>query len=344
MKYGMTAAAAAAIIALAPVMAKAETSPLYLQFGGGLSLLEDSDFSGSGNTTGTDFNSGWGVYGAVGMGIFDSVRAELELAHRRNTADTLNGALKASSLFANIYYDFGSLWGFSPYVGAGIGGAKIDARNVGPLGGGNGTADDSETTLAYQGIIGMSAPISYNWKFIADYRYMSTFDDPSFSTTTGRSVDGEYTDHLFTVGFRYSFGTPPAAPMAAAPVAAPAPAPAPAPAVQAPALVRSFQVFFDFDKSDITADARRVIEQAAANTKQAGTTRVTLTGHTDTSGSAQYNQRLSQRRADAVKAEMVRMGVPANDIATVARGESSLLVPTADGVREPRNRRVEIVF
>ena len=53
---------------------------------------------------------------------------------------------------------------------------------------------------------------------------------------------------------------------------------------------------------------------------------------------------LVKRRADAVKAEMVRMGVPANDIATVARGESSLLVPTADGVREPRNRRVEIVF
>jgi OOP family OmpA-OmpF porin len=342
MKYGMTAAAAAAIIALAPVMAKADTSPLYLQFGGGLSILEDADFSGPGFSSTVGFDNGWGVYGAVGLGLFDSVRGELELSQRNNSADDLHGAAKASALMANFYYDFGSVWGFSPFIGAGVGGMRIKADNIGPFAGAS--VDDTDTAFGYQGIIGLSAPLTSNWKFVADYRYMSTFDEPSFSSSVGTSVDGEYRDHLITVGFRYTFGAPPAAAPMATPVAAPAPAPAPAPVAQAPALVRSFQVFFDFDKSDITADARRVIEQATANTKQAGTTRVTLTGHTDTSGSAQYNQRLSQRRADAVKAEMVRMGVPANDISTVARGESSPLVATADGVREPRNRRVEIVF
>ncbi|HEY4135544.1 MAG TPA: OmpA family protein [Alphaproteobacteria bacterium] len=338
----MTAAAAAAILALAPVMAKAETSPLYLSFGAGYSMLEDSDFSGAGVSTDANYNNGWGLLGAVGIGLFNNVRAEAELGYRHNTIDNLNGDMSATSLMANFLYDIPTGWGFTPYIGLGIGGAQISANHVNPLGT-NGTADDDDTQLAYQGIIGVSAPIDYNWTFTADYRYLSTFDDASFSTSAGTSVDSQYKDHMITIGFRYSFGTPPAAPVAT-PVAAPAPAPAPAPAAPAPALVRSFQVFFDFDKSDITADARRVIEQAAANTKQAGTTRVTLTGHTDSSGSAQYNQRLSQRRADAVKAEMVRMGVPANDIVTVAKGESDQLVPTADGVREPRNRRVEIVF
>ena len=54
--------------------------------------------------------------------------------------------------------------------------------------------------------------------------------------------------------------------------------------------------------------------------------------------------RLSQRRAEAIKAELVKNGVPANEISVVAKGESQPLVPTADGVREPQNRRVQIVF
>jgi outer membrane protein OmpA-like peptidoglycan-associated protein len=60
------------------------------------------------------------------------------------------------------------------------------------------------------------------------------------------------------------------------------------------------------------------------------------------SGTAAYNQKLSVRRADAVKAELVRLGVPAASITAIGRGESNPLVPTADGVREPQNRRVEI--
>jgi outer membrane protein OmpA-like peptidoglycan-associated protein len=69
-----------------------------------------------------------------------------------------------------------------------------------------------------------------------------------------------------------------------------------------------------------------------------------VTGHADRAGPDSYNMALSMRRADAVKAVLVREGVPANQIAVVARGESQPLVPTADGVREPQNRRVEIVL
>ncbi|MBI3505515.1 MAG: OmpA family protein, partial [Proteobacteria bacterium] len=94
----------------------------------------------------------------------------------------------------------------------------------------------------------------------------------------------------------------------------------------------------------LTPEASRIIQQAATTAKQGSVTRITATGHTDTSGSTQYNQRLSERRAAAVQAELVRQGIPANQIVTIGRGESELRVRTADGVREPQNRRVEIVL
>src|SRR4051812_40167224 len=105
-----------------------------------------------------------------------------------------------------------------------------------------------------------------------------------------------------------------------------------------------YRVFFAFDRADLSQDDRQIITQAAEDYRRTGTARITVTGHTDTSGSAAYNLELSQRRAEAVTSELVRQGVPATEIATVGRGEEDLLVPTADGVREPRNRRVEIVI
>ena len=72
--------------------------------------------------------------------------------------------------------------------------------------------------------------------------------------------------------------------------------------------------------------------------------RLTVTGYTDTSGSPGYNQRLSERRANAVARALVRLGVSRSDMAISGRRENDLRVPTPDGVREPQNRRVEIVF
>jgi hypothetical protein len=86
------------------------------------------------------------------------------------------------------------------------------------------------------------------------------------------------------------------------------------------------------------------VAQAAEDYQRSGQAQVSVIGHTDTSGSPQYNQELSERRAAAVERELVRLGVPATSITTIAQGQEDLLVPTADGVREPRNRRVEIVI
>lgn len=106
----------------------------------------------------------------------------------------------------------------------------------------------------------------------------------------------------------------------------------------------NYQVFFDFDKSDITPTAAQIIRQAAADAMQGKVTSVRLTGHTDTVGSTQYNQLLSERRAETVKVELVKDGVPPAEIATKGDGKTDLLVPTADGVRKLENRRTTIIL
>jgi iron complex outermembrane receptor protein len=140
----------------------------------------------------------------------------------------------------------------------------------------------------------------------------------------------------FTV--KYRFGGP-----SAEPEAAPAPYTPPPAAAVAPA-PKSYLVFFDFNKSDLTAQATQIVDQAASNAGPAKVTRLTVTGHTDTVGSDAYNMRLSRRRAESVAARLEKDGIPSSEIEIVAKGKRDLLVPTADGVREPQNRRVQIVY
>jgi iron complex outermembrane receptor protein len=119
------------------------------------------------------------------------------------------------------------------------------------------------------------------------------------------------------------------------------------PPVQAPmkaTTARSYMVFFDFNKSDLTSQAVSIVDQAAANAGPAKVTQLVVTGHTDTVGSDAYNMRLSRRRAESVAAELEKKGIPSSEIEIVAKGKKDLLVPTADGVREPQNRRVQIVY
>jgi OmpA-OmpF porin, OOP family len=103
-------------------------------------------------------------------------------------------------------------------------------------------------------------------------------------------------------------------------------------------------VFFDWDRSTLSHQAQLTIQQLADQFRKEGTARVTAVGHTDRSGPESYNLALSLRRANAVKEALVRDGVPAAAIMVIGKGETQPLVPTADGVREPQNRRVEIVL
>ncbi|MDR3441038.1 OmpA family protein [Telmatospirillum sp.] len=118
----------------------------------------------------------------------------------------------------------------------------------------------------------------------------------------------------------------------------------PAPSSSVARIANTFQVFFDFDRSNVSEEAAQIIEKAAANAKQGKLTRIELTGHTDSSGPDAYNQALSERRAAAVKQILLKDGIPAIEITSIGVGKGGQLVSTADGVREPQNRRTEIIM
>ncbi|MEM8752012.1 MAG: OmpA family protein [Pseudomonadota bacterium] len=106
--------------------------------------------------------------------------------------------------------------------------------------------------------------------------------------------------------------------------------------------VGDYIVFFGFDRSDLTSAARGVISDVVAALEGVSNPIVSLVGHADTSGPAEYNVGLSERRVNRVAEAMAASGVNMSGVTRAARGEADPAVPTGDGVREPRNRRVEI--
>ena len=105
----------------------------------------------------------------------------------------------------------------------------------------------------------------------------------------------------------------------------------------------TYEVFFAFDSSAISHEGAATLRQAAQKALSGNLVRISVTGHTDTVGSSAYNERLSVRRAQAVERALIANGIPRGDIVARGVGKTGLLVPTADQVREPKNRRVEIV-
>jgi outer membrane protein OmpA-like peptidoglycan-associated protein len=349
----LAAAAAAAVVGLSGAAMAQGYTGWYLGARGGATWLDDVSSSISGTATNVDFDTGYNIGAHVGYD-FGAFRLEGEVVYRNNDIDTMSaggarlsgvsGSANSLAVMLNAYYDIELGWPVVPYVGAGIGWAQINskARATG-LGF---TIDDDDSKLAYQLIAGASWWLNPSLALTLDYRYFAT-DDPSFSTSTGSSFSSEYKTHNVALGLTFRFPAP--ARVAPAPAAAPPPPPPPAaapppPPAPPPAAPKTYLVFFDFDKSDITPEAGRIIAQAAADAKSMNVRLIVATGHADRAGPDAYNQRLSERRANAVKARLTREGVPANIIQTQGRGERENLVQTADGVREPRNRRVEIVF
>ena len=223
---------------------------------------------------------------------------------------TISGKIEQLAFMANGYYDFMPGATFVPYVGAGVGIAFADGSITG--------CSLCSTQFAYQGIVGLAWNFDQNIRFHVDGRY--------FGTTS----PVPYTNSNFTVmaGVTYKFGQGSVSPLPAPPIVMPP----------------SFMVFFDWDRSNLSAQALNTIKQAAQAYKSKGNAGITATGHTDTSGPEAYNMALSLRRANTVKDVLVREGVPATAVTVIGKGETGLLVQTADGVREPQNRRVEIVI
>jgi OOP family OmpA-OmpF porin len=337
----------AALLAAMPFCAQAQ-SPLqpggfYITAEGGANWLLSSSFTSTlsvapiftgSTTTNASYNTGFVVGGAVGYD-FLGPRLEVEGVYRENTGSLTIGGLPGSagvnfnevSIMGNIYYDFFAGQSFVPYVGAGAGVAFL---NAGALG-----STQQSTQFAYQGIVGVGWNIDQTFRLNLEGRYYGT-TTPNFNSS-GNVAGFQYTlstnpqnnNISLMLGLQMRFG------------AAPPPPPPPPPPVVSPP---SFMVFFDWDRSNLSQQALTTIQQAANAFKAKGNARITATGHTDTSGPESYNMALSLRRANAVKDALVRDGVPAQAISVIGMGEKGLLVQTGDNVREPQNRRVEIVI
>ena len=343
----------AASLFAAPIVASAQpVTGLYVGLGAGVNLLQQEKTNVGGNLKS---QVGPDVVGSLGWGFGNGLRAEVEGNWRDNKFDssTIPGLPHAGGweqkygAMVNVLYDFVGLGMVQPYVGLGAGYEAVNEGNVavyGPAGRAS-LSNSTKGSFAYQAILGLALPVAAapGLAITAEYRFMGLAGNRNYGTSfkppVGPTVVGSVTstsdyNHSFLLGIRYNFGQAPA-------MAPAAPAPAPAAAVQ-PA--RSYLVFFDWDKATLTARARQIIKEAADNSTHVQYTRIEVNGYTDTSGTPQYNMGLSIRRAQAVKAELIKDGVPANAINTQGFGETHLLVPTGQGVREPQNRRVEIII
>ena len=326
-------AAAALLLAARPAAAQQATG-VYVSAGIGANYLSSESGKvrdGFGDhKTKADFNLG--PAGDIYLGYdWGSFRADAELSLRTNSIDKLrvdgvtegkNGHQRTIGIMANGYYDFEFGSRFVPYVGAGVGVALMNLQGRDALG----KFSDFNTRFAYQGIAGVSYNFSPNLAANLEYRYLGT-TEPTFSDNGVKVKTDSLGNHTVLLGLRYTF------------------APAPAPVAQVETQTqRSYLVFFDFDSSKLTPEAKQVVASAAADALQGKPTSIGVNGYTDRSGSPQYNQALSVRRAESVRRELVADGVANDLIATRGFGENDNLVPTADGVREPQNRRVEIIL
>lgn len=190
---------------------------------------------------------------------------------------------------------------------------------------------------------GAAVLISPKWSAEVEYRRTSYetagFSDP---VTTASDSGNKLIFNQVTLGISYRFL--PRRPASAEPSPI-VPAAAPMPMPMAPPPQRSaFIVFFDFDRADLTPEARAVVERAAQAFRASGYARIELNGYTDLAGTPEYNLKLSQRRATAVAEYLARLGVPRPAMSVMWHGKQNPRVPTADGVRDPHNRRVEIVM
>jgi outer membrane protein OmpA-like peptidoglycan-associated protein len=296
------------------------------------------------------------------MGFGNGARVEVEGNYRTNhlrsaypVSGSNSSAQEAYGVMFNALYDFdlrNTGWdvaGMMPYLGLGVGWVHTNWDKV-TIASGNGRVriNSGDDNFGVQGIVGVAFPVqavpglavTAEYRLIdeptnRDYRSLYQVNGASYSSTTRVSSD---INQSLLIGLRLALNTPqPAAAATAVPAMQTVNAVQPAPA-------RSYLLFFDWDRADLSTRALQIIADAARNSTQMKYTKLDVSGHADLSGTHAYNQGLSLRRANAVAQQLVKNGVPENAIVITALGDTKPLVPTAPGVREPQNRRVEIVI
>ncbi|MEM8770452.1 MAG: OmpA family protein [Pseudomonadota bacterium] len=378
MKLKLSLLAATASIAIAPAASAYEG--IYGSIGAGLSyfgyendvsndevdnpgpVLFDSD---------SDYDNGVGIYTSIGYAWGNNFRSELEYSYRTADIDqidpqagfsglpsgSISGDTRVHAIMVNTLYDFEGVSSLvTPYIGAGVGLASVNHDITGSTPGFSIDYADREFDLALQGIAGVAVNLTENLFLDLSYRYFrtsgATFED-SVVNGVPSEIEARSDSHNAFVGLRWNFG-------ASAPVAPPVQykdcwdgSSVPISAECPPQIIEEqaatldpiqFTVYFDYDKSNLTPQAATLVQEASSRALQNDVDTVVVSGNTDTSGSSAYNQALSERRARVVREALIANGISADRIRSEAYGESNLAKATPDGVREPLNRRSEVVI
>jgi OmpA-OmpF porin, OOP family len=341
----------------------------YVGIEGGGMIVEDLDYDIGAleDAASVDHDYGYDIGANVGYD-FGGLRIETEVSYRKaavdsftsttttpayNRAGTLvnipagtfdyaGGSTSALSFMLNGMLDFGEDDGLQGFVGGGVGVARVKAELA--LNERGNFLDDSDTVFAWQGIAGIRAPLSENIDATLKYRFFNA-DNVRLVDVTNRTSETRFRSHSILGGVSFNFGAPEEAPPPPpAPVETPPPPPVAETPPPPPCSPGPFIVFFEWDKSDITPEAASILDNAVTQYQSCQSAQVMLAGHADRSGAAQYNEGLSQRRADSVRAYLTSRSIPDTVITSQAFGESRPRVETADGVREVQNRRVEITY
>ncbi|HYL33547.1 MAG TPA: OmpA family protein [Stellaceae bacterium] len=329
----------------------------YVRGEGGWSHMNDM----TGNTTtGTAVtskeNEGFTAGGAVGWKL-DQLRLELGLDFSSSgikqvnlnnaPASTASGSVKNTSGMVRALWDLRTGTPFVPYIGIGVGASHVTLDSV--RANGADLSNSSDTVFVYEPVLGVNYLVLPNLALGLEYRYFATVD-PSFAYAPGGRLGLKNESHNVLASLTWYFGVPQPAPdvqpgpPAYQPSAQSGPQAVPPASPPAPPAPLSYVVFFDLNSAALTPQGHDVVAAAAAAFQQNTKTQIKLTGYTDTSGAAHYNLALSKARADAVRNALVKLGVPEADIGVSWEGEANPRVPTANGVREPQNRRVEILI
>ena len=352
-----------ASILAAPFVVRAQpVDGLYIGAGAGANLLQNESIHNSPiQGSNLKFDVGPVAVASIGYGLGNGLRFELQGAYYDNSMRSVatgtafgptstKGDEYKEGVFVNALYDipldqFGINSPVFPYVGVGVGYVHNQFSNERITGDGFFARSTGQNdNFGVQGIAGLSFPV-YDLvpglSFTAEYRFLGepggrsyggqVFTDAGAGSFKQKFATDDF-NHSVLVGVRYAFNTAQPVPP---PVVAPVPAPAPA---------RTYLVFFDWDRADLTDRARQIIAEAAQASTHVQYTRIEVQGNADRSGTPAYNQKLSLRRAQTVAAELVRLGVARTAIDIQAFGDTRPLVPTAPGVREPQNRRVAIIL
>ncbi len=363
----------ASAAAIAAVPAQARDGQPYVGVNGGVLLEDQVDVDLA--TTDPQVNAAFadtelGIDADVVIGYdFGAFRLEAEGGYKRAGYDGLtvvNSGILPGGLtvpsgtvvqneedltiwsgMVNGLVEFGSDDGFQVFGGGGVGFANLDlpveVAGVGTV------IDDSSTEFAWQLLAGARLAITYNLDLGVKYRYF-VIDGFELEAANGSPIEADFASHSVLASLTYNFGRkaePAPVVVPPAPVVAPPPPPpvvAPPPPPRPACNTGPYIVFFDFDRSDITAEAASILNNAVTAYANCGNARVMLAGHTDTSGRATYNEALAERRNASVRSYMTGRGVAAGQITGEAFGETQPRVPTADGVREAQNRRVEVTY